>query len=171
MLTFVSGKQLIFTYAKGSKFPISYERIGTSNVQGGFLAPTSSGRLNVPKAQEKLLLWHSILGHYDIRNTYRLVSKGTIRMKFPRLCTCNIPMCRACVVEKAKRVGFESATHTPNKSHIDFLKKDDLKPGDQVSTSQYEYRVKGRLPYPKGKRTLAKLCVGAHYLLTIHLAT
>ena len=103
---------------------------------------------------------HSILGHYNIVNTQPLVSKGNIHVIVPGSGTCNIPIRRACVTGKAKKVGFKSATHTPNKSHTNILKKDDLKPGDQVSTDQYEFIVKGRLPYTKVKEDPHKMLCG-----------
>ena len=52
---------------------------------------------------------------------------------------------------KAKKVGFKSTKHNPNKAHSDVLKKNDLKPVDRVITDQYKFRVKCRLPYTKGK--------------------
>ena len=42
-------------------------------------------------------------------------------------------------------------TQEPTKEHADVLKNDNLKPGDNVGTDQYEYRVKVRLLFTKGK--------------------
>ena len=48
-------------------------------------------------------------------------------------------------------MGLKSAKHTPNPKHINVLKGWNLQPGDQVSTDQFECRLKGRLAYARGK--------------------
>ena len=47
------------------------------------------------------------------------------------------------------------------------LKKDHLKSGYQVSTDQYECRLKGRFMYTKGKEDSKEILLGARYLLTM----
>ena len=61
---------------------------------------------------------------------------------------------------KAKCIGLGSTTKTPNADHNDVLKKDDLMLGDTVSTDQYECRIKGRLPYTRGKEDPKKMFSG-----------
>ena len=61
---------------------------------------------------------------------------------------------------KGKYVGLKSNKTLPNPDHIDVLKKDDLAQGDTVSTDQYECRIKGRLPYTKGKEDPLKIYTG-----------
>ena len=74
--------------------------------------------------------------------------------------SCSIPLCKSCLAGKAKCIGLGSSTKTPNADHNNVLKKDDLRPGDTVSTDQYECRIKGRLPYTKGKEDPKKMFSG-----------
>ena len=107
-----------------------------------------------------MLLLHSIFGHFDIRNIQQILNSGGIKLKDPGAATCNIPLCKSCIAGKGKCVGLKSTSKTPNPEHHDVIKKDDLVPGDRVSTDQYECRIKGRLPYSKGKEDLKKMYCG-----------
>ena len=51
-----------------------------------------------------------------------------------------------CIAGKAIYRGLKSTTKLPNPEHYDVMKKDDLTPGDTVSTDQYKYTIKGILP-------------------------
>ena len=55
---------------------------------------------------------------------------------------------------------LSSTIQRANIDHSDVLKKDDLKPGDCVSTDQYECRLKRQLPCTKGKEGLIKMFCG-----------
>ena len=82
--TISSGKNLNFSYTKGSRLPTAYGKIKTgSSVLAGYLSLSSSGSLNISKYQEELLLRHSILGHYDIINTQGLINHGDVVSKQP----------------------------------------------------------------------------------------
>ena len=77
----------------------------------------SSEQLNISKAQEELLLWHGILGHYDIADTQRLmVEKGIddVPLFLPKhlgVSTCNISYYRSCLRDKERRTSLESSSH------------------------------------------------------------
>ena len=126
----------------------------------GYLSLSSTVSLTISKSQEELLLWHSILGHYDIVNTQGLIKHGDVVSKQPGSATCTIPMFRSCEAGKGKKVGYKSTNHHPNPKHTNVLKEGDLQPGGRVSTDQYEYRVKKLLPYTKGKEDPHKMLGG-----------
>ena len=162
--TFVSGKSITFEYAKGSNLPIAYAAIKAESKSPGlmsaFMTLPTTRQPNISKGQEELLLWHAIFGHYDIRNIQQVLKRGTIKVKEVGATTCSIPMCKSCLAGKAKCIGLGSNSKTPNAEHHDVIKKDDLQPGDTVSTDQYECRIKGRLPYTKGKEDPKKMFSG-----------
>ena len=81
-------------------------------------------------------------------------------MKQPGATTCSIPMCKSCIAGKGKCKGLKSTSKVPNPAHHDVIKKEDLIPGERVSCDQYECRIKGRLPYTKGKEDAPKMYVG-----------
>jgi len=160
--TFVSGKSITFKYAKGSNLPIAHASTKDNNksMMSAFLSLPTTRKLNISKGQEELLLWHSIFGHFDIRNVQQILNSGGIKLKDPGAATCNIPLCRSCIAGKGKCIGLKSTSKTPNPEHHDVIKKDDLVPGDRVSTDQYECRIKGRLPYSKGKEDPKQMYCG-----------
>ena len=117
VFTFASGKTLTFTYAQGSNLPIALATkrndISKANFSGkAYLVAASSGQLNISKAQEELLLWYRILGHYDIADTQRLmVGKGLdetplLLLKYSGASTCSIPLCNLCLREKGRRTSL-----------------------------------------------------------------
>ena len=75
--------------------------------------------------------------------------------------TCSIPLCRSCLAGKSKYIGLGVFTKKTNPDHHDLLKRNDLSPGDMVSTDKYEYRNKGRLPYTRGKEDPKKIFSGS----------
>ena len=48
-------------------------------------------------------------------------------------------------------MGLKSVKYTPNPKHTDVLKEENHQPVDQVSTNQFECRVKGRIAHIRGK--------------------
>ena len=69
--TFVSGVKILFKYATESSLLIAI----TSTISITSHAYISSiGQRNISKAQEKLLLWHFMMGHYNIKNTQSLMT-------------------------------------------------------------------------------------------------
>eukprot|EP00957_Ditylum_brightwellii_P057730 4376974-Ditylum_brightwellii.AAC.1 len=75
--------------------------------------------------------------------------------------TCTSPRCRSCLLANSHR-RYPSGTHTYRKPESEgVLKLGDLKPGNTVSTNQYELRHRGRLPHTRGKEAeSAKFCGG-----------
>ena len=117
VFTFASGKTLSFTYAQGSNLPIALATkrndISKADFAGkAYLVAASSGKLNISKAQEELLLWHGILGHYDIADIQRLmVGKGiddtpVLLPKHSGASTCSIPLCRSCLRGNGRRTSL-----------------------------------------------------------------
>ena len=64
------------------------------------------------------------------------------------------------MVDEGKRTGLQSMKKIANLEHTNVIKKEDLQPGECVSTDQYGCRVKGRLPYTKGKEDPHKMYCG-----------
>ena len=61
---------------------------------------------------------------------------------------------------KSKRIGLQLMKNTSNSEHTNVIKNGDLLPGECVATDQYEYIIKGRLPYTKGKEYPYKIYCG-----------
>ena len=65
-----------------------------------FMLAASSGKINLSKVQEELLLWNRTLGHYDIAETQKIfVGKGmqnqpAVIAKIPGVSACTVPLCR-----------------------------------------------------------------------------
>ena len=64
---FANGGTLTFEYSD-FLLPIAKASV-LSEVDSSFGYLASTGCKNISKAQEELLLWHAIFGHYDIKNT------------------------------------------------------------------------------------------------------
>ena len=69
----------------------------------GYLDAASTQRLNISKAQEDLLLWHNIFGHYDIMSTQKMMRSTSndiepdIKPHIFTTATCSIPLCMSCL--------------------------------------------------------------------------
>ena len=63
---FANSGTLTFKCASSS-LPIVHASIVTPPSTTRYFS--STGRTNISKVQEELLLWHSILRHYDVHNT------------------------------------------------------------------------------------------------------
>ena len=113
----------------------------------------STGRLNISMAQEELLLWHSILGHYNMYNNQKLMTATGISRY-------SLPLYTSCLRGKGRATFVKSTTELLNPEQFDVIKYGDLLPGDTVSIDQYECRVKGRLPNSRGREDPAKMFCG-----------
>ena len=143
---------MTFNYTSSS-LPIAYASIVKKPSPAGYLA--STGTHNITKAQEELLPWYSILGHYNIQNTQQLMTASGVdtepilRPKETGTNTCFPPLCTACLRGKGTSTHMnQDNMYNPN--YGDTLKDGDLLPGQTISTDQYECRVKGRLPNSRG---------------------
>lgn len=69
-----------------------------SVVAVGYVFTLSSGKMNILKDQEALLLWHGIMDHYDIRGTESMLSTKVLDLealfdpKNPNTSTCSIAL-------------------------------------------------------------------------------
>ena len=103
----------------------------------GYLA--STGKKNISKAQEELLMWRATLGHYNITNTQKIMGASGVDTE-PILCpkeadikSCTLPLCVACLKGKGKATSVPSTTESPNPSHFEVIKDGDLLPGATIS--------------------------------------
>ena len=171
VFTFASNKRISCTYSKESNLPIALETKRNAIIKSKFagkayILAASSGRLNISKAQEELLILHGILGHYEIAETQRLMMGKVIDAvplllpKHPGVATCNFPLCRSRLRGKGRRTSLNSSIGSPTVEHADVIKQNHLQPGDCVSTDQYECRVKGRLSNKKFKEYYQRMYCG-----------
>ena len=114
---FANGGTLTFQYS-GSRLPIAVGSIGKEQNSSGYLG--STGHENISKAQEELLFWHAIFGHYNIANTQKLMStvgvdrEPLLISKEPGAGTCYIPLCTACLRGKCGLTPTYSKISTPD---------------------------------------------------------
>ena len=93
---FVTGSTLSFEYSYISTLPVNEASTPSRDILEGFLL--STGRKNLSKAQEELLLRLSVLGHYNIANTQTLMRAKVLEEELiliPKELgthTCNIPL-------------------------------------------------------------------------------
>ena len=137
---FATGGELTFEYSARSSLPIVEAANMVDNTPTRYIF--STGRKNVSKAQEELLLWHSVLGHYNIANTQNLMSaKGleeepALISRVPGIGTCNIPLCPSCLAGKVRQITLHDKHITPTIEHSDVIKDGDLLPCAAISTDQ-----------------------------------
>ena len=164
IFTFSSGKTLTFICDDKSSLPIVKTQPATHGFQA--ITPLPNNHLNVSKAQEELLLWHNVFGHYNIHNTQKLMQTTGVDLcpiitpKHPGAATCTVPLCKSCLHGKGGRTSLQSVRTTTNPEYRDVIKKGDLLPGDCISTDQYVCRVKGRLPHTMGKEDPSRMYSG-----------
>ena len=76
--------------------------------------PDMNNRLIVSKAQEELLLWHNVFGHYTIHNTQRLMTSTGVYLcpvttpKNPGASTCTAPLCRSYLSGEGIRASLQA---------------------------------------------------------------
>ena len=155
VFTFAEGGKLSFDYAKRSLLPFTR---GTKTVRSSkaFVGEMIKAAVNLTQGQIELRNTHDKLGHYDIRKTQSLFKGSQQRAPIlnpicPQAATCKVPLCRACMMGKARLQSMGNKSSTPNVDHSDVIKNNDLAPGIRVSSDQYVCRIKGRLPYSRGQ--------------------
>jgi hypothetical protein len=114
---------------------------------------------NLTPAQKELQLWHQHLGHCGhqwvqdlMRQPKHIVGEPVEQPLLPtrkdKTSTCDAPKCAACQLVKPHRIG----TGTMKKSGMDMvIHRDDLQPGNCVSTDQFYSANPGRLLHAYGK--------------------
>ena len=124
---------------------------------------------NLTIAQKELLHWHQRLGHVHMRWIQQLLrtrnwtgshldpygnvvteTTSYLPASSPKVASCPIPLCTACVLAKSSRKSSRSRVARPNPS-TKSLKTNHLFPGQVISVDQYESTVRGRLPHTQGK--------------------
>ena len=127
------------------------------NTPSGFLNIENSGKLKYQKFRRNCSYITLFFRYYDIKNIQDLIIGNEdyppiIKSKIQGSTACRILMCRSRIAVKDKYIGLNSTKSTLTKDHSDVNKIDNLKPGDYVSTDQYECRIKGILSQLKVKR-------------------
>ena len=69
---------------------------------------------------------------------------------------------------KEKYRGLKSSSKLPNPEHDDVLKKNDLTPGDMVSTDQHKCTIKGRFPNSRGEEDSKMMYFGKIHSSIMH---
>ena len=155
VFTFAEGGKLSFDYAKRSLLPFA-RATKTVRSSKAFVGEMIKAAVNLTQGQIELRNTHDKLGHYDIRKTQSLFNGSQQRAPIlnpicPQAATCKVPLCRACMMGKARLRSMGNKSSTPNVDHTDVIKNNDLAPGIRVSSDQYVCRIKGRLPYSRGQ--------------------
>ena len=123
--------------------------------------------INLTDAQKRLKLDHDRLGHLSMQLIQKLYQPedltspdfdGHPTSGLPCLLArdsaqlrCQIPLCEACEVARARKRPTGATIKKPNLEVTDGIRAEDLKPGDCVSVDQYESSVRGRRPETKGR--------------------
>lgn len=132
---------------------------------------------NLSAAQKKLKLDHDRLGHLSMQLIQKLYQPehksmpdfdGFPTSGLPCLLAkdaaqlrCDIPICEACEIARARKRPTGTSTKIPVPETVDSLRAEDLAPGDTVSVDQYESSVRGRRLETKGReREDRKFCGG-----------
>ena len=71
------------------------------------------------KGEDRVILWHKRLGHVSHKGLLELHKQGLLGEKKLK----NLPFCEDCILGKAKRVSFKTATHT-TKQTLDYVHSD-----------------------------------------------
>ena len=114
-----------------------------------------------PDAQE-LTLWHQRLSHAGFQWVQDLMRDRKEEVgdeKLPPLVptrlsqakSCTPPKCAACILAKQHRRPTGSTKHTNVPDREMAIRRNDLKPGQMISTDQYVCTFPGRLPHTRGK--------------------
>lgn len=111
--------RLTFSVSEDSLLPTAYQHLTSDTslvappldqrMGGRVYNVLDDGNLNLTNAQKELLLWHSRLGHFNLRWIQRLMRvKDTDKQQEPILpiriqgtINCELPMCAACQYAKA----------------------------------------------------------------------
>ena len=140
VFNFAQGGTLSFKYASSS-LPIAHAKIMKPPSTAGYRG--SIDRLNISMAQEELLLWHSILGHYNMYNTQQLMidtgvdTDPVLCPKEPGISRYSLTLCTSYLRGKGRATSVKRTTELLNPEHFDAIKDGDLLPVDIVSTNQY----------------------------------
>ena len=169
IFTFATGSTLTFTYYDRTLLLIADATPKPpSPISMVFLS--STGRNNISKAHEELILWYLVFGCYNINNTQKMMrAQGLeedpiIIVKEPRTAIYNIPYCQSCLGGKASQTSVQNKHINPNTEHSNVIKTGDLLPGGTVSIDQYDCRIKFRLSHTKGKEDPHKMWYGGTFL-------
>lgn len=133
---------------------------------------------NLTSTQKLLMLHHCRLGHLNFQHLQSLFkiktnvtdgsdeqgelinSQPCLISKIPSVATCSPPLCRSCLISKAKRRKAPGKLTSTDDSVSDVLRREDLMPGDKISMDQYQSSTKGRLEFTKGKERDSQQYVG-----------
>ena len=141
---------------------------------------------NMTPPQKELQLWHQRLGHLghqwvqDLMRKHKQVvgeppDHPIIPTREDKVSTCDAPKCAACQLAKQHCTGV-GHTKTSLRPGMEMaIRREDLQPGDCVSTDQYYSANPGRLPHTKGREGVAQQYHGGtvfydHASMYLHLS-
>ena len=143
----------------------SFDPVTSIDEMNFLLAGDSTFNLN--SAQKELRLLHNKVGHIGMKRLQQLLhherdldsaqSDGELnhpvvfRSAFAKTRTCVVPFCRACALSKMTKqpTGSQHVSNDPLKEMA--LLRNDLSPGECVSTDQYVVPLRGRRYHTAGK--------------------
>ena len=135
--------------------------LGDGHSVHNYMSVADETNQNLISAQKELLLWHWKLGHANFQWVQTLCRDPTtnhrrfaLATKHPKVSSCVLPKCAACMLGKQMR--RQPGTNTGAlgalvKGKEMMLRREHLQPGDCVSLDQYESSIPGRLPHTYGK--------------------
>ena len=176
-LTTACGSTLSFQFNEGNNLPYMSlddaclfagftERMRFELREGPLVDETKSilhdSNHNLSAAEKEHCLWHQRLGHMGQAwmQTLMVPPKATVGEPSQPACiptrekaTCKVATqkCAACLLARQHLRGAGTSTTVLNRDKEMAIRKDDLQPGDQVSTDQYVSAKPGRLPHTYGK--------------------
>ena len=132
--------------------------LGDGHSVHNYMSVADETNQNLTSAQKELLLWHWKLGHANFQWVQTLCrDPATTRRRFalatkhPKVSSCALPTCAACMLGKQTRRQPGTNTGALVKGKEMMLRREHLQPGDCVSLDQYESSIPGRLPHTYGK--------------------
>ena len=112
---------------------------------------TSKKNKNLNLAQKELLKWHQRLGHASFSQIQWLARSGKLPLKNAKAVgNCTIPICASCQFAKQKKRPTKAISKTNRSDKELKIKKNDLFPGQNISTDHYQSAVPGRTYSSRG---------------------
>eukprot|EP00957_Ditylum_brightwellii_P047915 3639177-Ditylum_brightwellii.AAC.1 len=106
---------------------------------------------NLTPAQKELLNWHQSLCHVGFSTIKWLARSGHLPVKNPDgVGKCQIPVCASCQLAKQKRRPYKATKSQQNPEKEGKFKKNNLFPGQRLSTDHYQSAVPRRTYRSRG---------------------
>ena len=118
--------------------------------------------LNLNVHQKELLKWHYKLGHIGFKHLQWLIRNNRIPVSgnAKLIASCDLPKCAACEFGKAHRRPTKTSMSKPVAAKEGELRKNDLFPGQRISTDHYQSSTPGRLYSSRGSTPVEDMYCG-----------